>query len=77
MGPAFVCVVWDGSAPSVQKVFVFKRTGAAVNMVAGRDLNMEELMLTQRPYCPAEVRHVASPWCIDLGWPLRLMPPSP
>jgi hypothetical protein len=40
----------------VQNVFVFKRTGAAVNMVAGRDLSMEELLPTQRPYCPAEVR---------------------
>lgn len=45
----------------VQKVFVFKRTGASVNMVAGRDVAMEELLLQQRPYCPAEVRQAHGP----------------
>jgi acetyl-CoA synthetase len=38
----------------VEKVFVFKRSGADVPMTEGRDVYMEELMDAERPYCPAE-----------------------
>uniref|UniRef100_A0A7S1C8B5 Acetyl-coenzyme A synthetase n=1 Tax=Bicosoecida sp. CB-2014 TaxID=1486930 RepID=A0A7S1C8B5_9STRA len=41
------------AAGIVQKVFMFKRTGAAVNVVAGRDVWMEPEMAKARPYCPA------------------------
>lgn len=41
--------------PLVQRCFVFERTGAKVNWVEGRDVRMAELLLQQRPYCPAEV----------------------
>lgn len=40
-------------APVVEKVFMFKRTGADVSVVDGRDVWMEPEMETARPYCPA------------------------
>ncbi len=42
------------SCPNVHSVFVLQRTGAEVNMVAGRDLVMREAMDNERPWCPAE-----------------------
>jgi acetyl-CoA synthetase len=40
--------------PSVDKVLVKKRTGEKVNMIAGRDLDWEDLMSTQSTECPAQ-----------------------
>lgn len=40
--------------PSVQKVFVFFRTNKNVSMEPSRDVNLQEAMDRQRPYCPAE-----------------------
>jgi acetyl-CoA synthetase len=40
--------------PVVKHVFVFKRTGAQVPFKKGRDVWMDELVKSQRPYCPAE-----------------------
>jgi len=39
---------------SINSVFVYKRTGAEVNMLPGRDVYMEDLLPKTRPYCPAE-----------------------
>ena len=52
--------------PLVQRCFVFERTGAKVNWVEGRDVRMAELLLQQRPYCPAEVhtRHTRLHACM-------------
>ena len=38
----------------VETCFVFSRTGTEVPMKKGRDINMNEAMKTQRPFCPAE-----------------------
>lgn len=42
------------AAPSVRNVFVTKRTGAKVPFFAPRDVDLDEAMEAQRPYCPAE-----------------------
>jgi acetyl-CoA synthetase len=42
------------AAPSVRNVFVTKRTGAKVPFFAPRDVDLDEAMESQRPYCPAE-----------------------
>jgi acetyl-CoA synthetase len=39
---------------SIENVFLFKRTGNAVNVVPGRDIHMEDALLKARPYCPCE-----------------------
>jgi len=44
-----------GCEDIVEKVFCFKRTGGAIDWVEGRDVWMDELAETQRPYCPPEV----------------------
>merc|ERR1719219_28979 len=41
--------------PDVQTVFVWKRTGAEVNMKEGRDVWLADAMAAERPYCPCEV----------------------
>jgi len=41
--------------PGVQTVFVWKRTGAEVNMKEGRDVWLADAMAAERPYCPCEV----------------------
>ena len=38
----------------VKTVFVFKRTGADVPFKKGRDVWMDDLVKSQRPFCPAE-----------------------
>ena len=40
--------------PQVANVFVYKRTGAEVNFIPGRDIWMHEVLPKMRPYCPAE-----------------------
>ncbi len=45
----------------VDRVLVARRTEAKVNMQAGRDFSLEDLMQAQRPYCPAEVMDAESP----------------
>ena len=51
-----VCVsCLDDRTPTVEKVFMFRRTGSDVNFVEGRDIRMEELLPLYRPYCPSEV----------------------
>jgi acetyl-CoA synthetase len=40
--------------PVVETVFVFKRTGADVPFKKGRDVWMDDLVKSQRPFCPAE-----------------------
>ena len=42
------------AAPSVRNVFVTKRTGAKVPFFPPRDVDMDEAMEAQRPYCPPE-----------------------
>ena len=42
------------SCPSVKSVIVYKRTGTAINMTAGRDHWWHELMETASDVCPAE-----------------------
>jgi acetyl-CoA synthetase len=42
------------SCPTVKSVVVYKRTGCAVNMVAGRDYWWHDLMATAAAECPAE-----------------------
>ena len=42
------------SCPSVKNVIVYKRTGTAINMTAGRDHWWHELMETASDVCPAE-----------------------
>lgn len=42
------------AAPSVRNVFVTKRTGSKVPFFAPRDVDLDEAMEAQRPYCPAE-----------------------
>src|SRR6201993_375023 len=42
------------SCPSVKHVVVYKRTGSAINMQAGRDHWWHELMATASDVCPAE-----------------------
>lgn len=42
------------AAPSVHNVFVTKRTGAKVPFFPPRDVDMDEAMEAQRPYCPPE-----------------------
>ena len=42
-------------APSVRTVFVTKRTGAKVPFFQPRDVDLDEAMAAQRPYCPPEV----------------------
>lgn len=41
--------------PNVEKVLMYQRTGAEVEMVSGRDLVWADEMAKQRPYCPCEV----------------------
>jgi acetyl-CoA synthetase len=41
-------------APSVHTVFVVKRTGGPVAWHEGRDVWLDQVMATQRPYCPPE-----------------------
>ncbi len=40
--------------PKVASVLLFKRTGAKVNFVNGRDVWAGEAMAAERPYCPCE-----------------------
>eukprot|EP00808_Paulinella_micropora_P026076 g39238.t1 len=40
--------------PDVSHVLVYRRTGAGVNMVAGRDYYWHQEMAKERPYCPPE-----------------------
>lgn len=42
------------AAPSVRNVFVTKRTGTKVPFFPPRDVDMDEAMEAQRPYCPPE-----------------------
>jgi acetyl-CoA synthetase len=42
------------AAPSVKNVFVVKRTGAKVPFFPPRDVDIDEAMEKQRPYCPPE-----------------------
>jgi acetyl-CoA synthetase len=42
------------ACPSVNNVFVVKRTGAKVPFFPPRDIDLDEAMAVQRPYCPAE-----------------------
>jgi acetyl-CoA synthetase len=42
------------SLKTVNNVFVFRRTGADVEMVPDRDVSMETELAGARPYCPAE-----------------------
>src|SRR6266849_6392348 len=42
------------SCPSVKNVIIYKRTGTAINMTAGRDHWWHELMETASDACPAE-----------------------
>ena len=42
------------AAPGVRNVFVTKRTGAKVPFFPPRDVDMDEAMEAQRPYCPPE-----------------------
>lgn len=42
------------ACPTVQHVFVVKRTGNKVPFFAPRDLWLDELMVAERPYCPIE-----------------------
>ena len=42
------------AAPSVRNVFVTKRTGAKVPFFPPRDVDMDDAMEAQRPYCPSE-----------------------
>jgi acetyl-CoA synthetase len=42
------------AAPSVRNVFVTKRTGAKVPFFPPRDVDLDEAMEAQRPYCPVE-----------------------
>jgi acetyl-CoA synthetase len=42
------------ACPSVSKVFVTKRTGTKVPFFAPRDIDLDDAMEAQRPYCPAE-----------------------
>lgn len=49
------------SCPNVTKVLVFQRTGADVPMVAGRDVNWDELVNAQSTECPCEVMNAEDP----------------
>ena len=42
------------ASPSVRTVFVTKRTGAKVPFSSPRDVDIDEAMAAQRPYCPPE-----------------------
>lgn len=42
------------AAPSVRHVFVTRRTGATVPFFSPRDVDLDEAMTAQRPYCPVE-----------------------
>ncbi|MCG8481016.1 MAG: acetate--CoA ligase, partial [Spirochaetales bacterium] len=42
------------ASPSVRTVFVTKRTGAKVPFFPPRDVDIDEAMASQRPYCPPE-----------------------
>lgn len=42
------------ACPSVKNVFVIKRTGNKVPFYPPRDLWLDQLMATERPYCPIE-----------------------
>lgn len=42
------------ATPSVRNVFVTKRTGTKVPFFAPRDVDLDEAMIAQRPYCPVE-----------------------
>ncbi|MFO8063081.1 MAG: acetate--CoA ligase [Spirochaetota bacterium] len=42
------------ACPSVKNVFVARRTNANVPMTPPRDVELEEAMARQRPYCPCE-----------------------
>lgn len=42
------------AAPSIRHVFVTKRTGAKVPFFSPRDVDLDETMTAQRPYCPVE-----------------------
>jgi len=44
-----------GGCEAVKGVVVYKRTGSAVNMVAGRDVYMQDLVASQSDVCPAEM----------------------
>jgi acetyl-CoA synthetase len=49
------------AAPSVQHVFVTRRTNAGVPMFPPRDVELDEAMEKQRPYCPAESMDAEDP----------------
>ena len=42
------------ACPSVNNVLIVKRTGAKVPFFPPRDVDLDEVMAVQRPYCPAE-----------------------
>ncbi|MFP4511150.1 MAG: acetate--CoA ligase [Spirochaetaceae bacterium] len=42
------------AAPSVRHVLVTKRTGVSVPLFPPRDVDLDEAMTQERPYCPAE-----------------------
>jgi acetyl-CoA synthetase len=42
------------ACPTVNNVFVVKRTGAKVPFFPPRDIDLDDAMAVQRPYCPAE-----------------------
>jgi acetyl-CoA synthetase len=42
------------ACPSVRNVFVTRRTGATVPLFPPRDVDLDEAMQSQKPYCPAE-----------------------
>ncbi len=42
------------ACPSVQHVFMTRRTGVTVPFFPPRDVDLDDLMQRQRPYCPAE-----------------------
>jgi len=44
-----------GGCEAVKSVVVYKRTGGNVNMTAGRDVYMQDLVATQSDVCPAEM----------------------
>ena len=49
------------AAPSVRQVFVTRRTNAGVPMFPPRDVELDEAMEKQRPYCPAEAMDAEDP----------------
>ena len=55
--------------PSVQHVFVTRRTGASVPFFPPRDVDLDDAMERQRPYCPAEPMDAEDPlfWLYTSG----------